>query len=82
MCSSAFTSRPCLLYHNPIANIAVMSMYRQSGGETAGFRTEVNNTKEPRFTLVKGVLSQANVMLCMIRLLGNMESVLKEQLQL
>ena len=29
-------------YHNPIANIAVMSMYRQSGGENAGFWTEVS----------------------------------------
>ena len=29
-------------YHNPIASIAVMSMYRQSGGEIARFRTEVS----------------------------------------
>ena len=31
-------------YHSPVANITVMSMYRQSGGENAGFRTEVSNT--------------------------------------
>ena len=29
-------------YHNPIANITVMSMYRQSGDENAGFRTEAS----------------------------------------
>ena len=41
MCSSVFTWQPWF-YHNPIANIALMSMYRQSGGENAGFRTEVS----------------------------------------
>ena len=41
MYSSAFTWRPWF-YHNPIANIAVRSMYRQSDGENAGFRTEVS----------------------------------------
>ena len=44
MCLSAFMSHPCLFYHNPIANIAVRSTYRQSGGENAGIRTEVSNT--------------------------------------
>ena len=44
MCSSAFMSHPCLFYHNPIANIAVMSVYMQSGGANAGFRPEVSNT--------------------------------------
>ena len=36
---------PCLFYHNPIANITVTSMYMQSGGENAGFRTEVSNNR-------------------------------------
>ena len=45
ICSSAFTSHPCLFHHNPIANIALMSKYRQSGGENAWFRTEVSNTE-------------------------------------
>ena len=40
MCSGAFIWRPWF-YHNPVANITVMSMYRPSGGENAGFRTEV-----------------------------------------
>ena len=42
MCSSAFTWRPWF-YHNIILLPAsVMSMYRQSGDENAGFRTEVS----------------------------------------
>ena len=41
MCSSALMWWPWF-YHNPIANIADMSMYRQSGGESARFRTEVS----------------------------------------
>ena len=41
MCWSAFTWWPWF-YCSPIANIAVMSMYRQSGGENAAFRTEVS----------------------------------------
>ena len=45
MCSSAFTSHPCLLHHHPIANISATSMYRQRSGENAGFRTEVSNTQ-------------------------------------
>ena len=31
-----------MVYHNAIANIAVISMYRQSGGENVGLRTEVS----------------------------------------
>ena len=44
-------------YHNPIANIAVISMYRQSGSENARFRTEVSITHGVRAERVTSTLT-------------------------